>query len=452
MSPRQHITRRALSRGALALGAGILGAACGPLQGGGPAKSAPGAKPVTLRVHVVKKLDVSDWIEAGLQQNIDDWKGKQSNIKVSLEMHGTWTQTYFPEVIALTASDQLGDVVWYPPRHRSHISWGTKFRIVRDLIPIARGARYDLGQFYKGANEHNTWEGKQYWLSYISEPIVPVIVYNKTKSRLLGLAEPKDDWTWEDLANWARRGTTADTFGYHRGNAGGDPFSGGPYLRQWGVEPVDKTGKKSTFMDNREGFIQALTYRYNLMNVWKVSPHPTAGSFNQDEQFSGQRVLAVGIWPFRIQIYPDKFRDFEMDFILNPVVKKGDRRRSMLNEHVFGITSGSKVPEEAFQFLTWISGKEMNVQGLVQAVKGPIARADVWADSRITDRWPTYKKLRPIMENIEPDFVVANFRGEEFDGAMSSVYGRMERGEVPVLETANEIQRLTQVVLDKEAP
>jgi ABC-type glycerol-3-phosphate transport system substrate-binding protein len=261
----------------------------------------------------------------------------------------------------------------------------------------------------------------------------------------------KDDWTFDELAEWAKRGTTANTFGYYRGDSGTAPFGAAPYLRQWGVEPVDKTGKKATFLDTREAFIQALTFRHNLMNTLRVSPNPKDGAINQGDLFGKeQRLLAADIWPFRIQIYPKDYKEFEIDFVLTPTVKKGDKRRSMLNEHVFGITTASKVPEEAFKFLTWICGKEMYVQGLAQAFKGPITRADVIGDSRITDKWPTYKKLRPIMETIEPDYVVANFRGEEFDTAAS--WARLERGEVPVLEMATEIQRLAQEVLNKEAP
>ena len=37
------------------------------------------------------------------------------------------------------------------------------------------------------------------------------------------------------------------------------------------------------------------------------------------------------------------------------------------------------------------------------------------------------------MEGIEPDYLVANFRGEEFDTA---AWARLERGEIPVLEAA----------------
>ena len=94
---------------------------------------------------------------------------------------------------------------------------------------------------------------------------------------------------------------------------------------------------------------------------------------------------------------------------------------AMLNEHVFGVTTASKATDAAFTCLTWFCGKEMNVQALVQGQKGPIARADVWADDRVYAAIPTYAKLRPLMESIEPDYTVGNFRGEEFDAAYQQV-------------------------------
>jgi len=104
----------------------------------------------------------------------------------------------------------------------------------------------------------------------------------------------------------------------------------------------------------------------------------------------------------------------------------------------------------AFEFLTWIGGREMNGQGLVQVAKGPIARADVWSDTRITDQWPTYKKLRPVMEAIEPVYLVANWRGINFDNAFSGVMNGVEKGDTTPATAASEIQHLCQEVLDKE--
>ena len=414
-----------------------------------PAAAAkPSGKAVEIRAHMVKKSDVSDWIEKGIQQDIDGWKAK--NITLKLETIPGWTAEYIPKILSMVSANQLGDAVWYPPRHRSHIAWGTQYSVVRDLNPLAQGANYDMKQFFAGANEANSYQGKQYWMSYISEPIVPVIAYNKTKIKSMGLTELNDEMTFDELAAWAKGATKDNTFGYYRADSGNAFFGSGPYFRQWGVEATDKEGKKVVMLNTKDQFVAALKYRYDLMNTWKVSPSPGAGTINTPELFGGQKVLAVEIWPFRIQVYPATFKDFEIDFALTPVVKKGDKRRSMLNEHVFGVTVASKEPEAAFQFLTWIGGKEMNVQALIQGDKGPIARIDVWADERVYQKIPTYRKLKPIMENIEPDFVVANFRGEEFDNAFAQAYDAMELGKTQPDQTAADIQKLCQAVLDKE--
>lgn len=414
------------------------------------AQGAATGQAVTIRAHMVKKSDVSDWIAAGLKANIDGFKDKHPNLTINLETIPGWTAEYIPKILSMVSAGQIGDAVWYPPRHRSHIAWGTRYNVVRDIKPLAQAANYDLTQFFAGALEVNTFQGKQYWMSYISEPIVPLIAYNKSKLTSMNIPLPKDEWTFDDLMAWAKSATKDNVFGYYRADAGNDAFGSGPYLRQWGVEPTDKDGKKATFLDAKDAFTSALKFRYDLINTAKVSPAPSAGTINVAELLGSQRLLAADIWPFRIQGYPDSFKDFQWDFVLTPVVKSGDKRRSMLNEHVFGITQATKNPADAFTFLTWISGKEMNVQGIIQGQKGPIAREDVWADDRIYQKFPTYKKLQPIMQNIEPDYVVANFRGEEFDQAYAQAYDAMELGKVQPADTAAQIQKLTQAVLDKE--
>ncbi|MEZ4640166.1 MAG: hypothetical protein R2856_35295 [Caldilineaceae bacterium] len=130
-------------------------------------------------------------------------------------------------------------------------------------------------------------------------------------------------------------------------------------------------------------------------------------------------------------------------------MNKGDARRSMLNEHVFGLTTKSAAPDAAFKALAWFCGKEMNVQGLVQGER-PDCRGDVWADERVYESIPTYAKLRPIMESIEPDYLVANYRGQEFDQAFAQACDAMELGELQPAEAADQIQELCQAVLDKE--
>ncbi len=433
----------AIATGALALGCGI-----GLPNSSAPV--APAAASVDLRVHLVKKSDVSDWIQTGLDQDIDGWKEKHPKVNVILETVAGFTDQFNPQIIAYAASGTLGDVVWSAPRHRSHIAWGIKDKIVRELNSLVSAAKYDMSAIAKGAIDNSTWDGKLFWWTYISEPVVPVVAVNRTKVEQLGLSVPTDDWTFAELAEWAKRATTQDAWGYFRADAGNAPFGMAPYLRQWGVEPVDKSGTKALFSTAQNAFLEALTHRYNLSNVLKVSPNPKDGAIDAPTWFGNGKILAMDCWPFRIQGLPATYKDLKVEFVLTPTVKKGDKRRSMLNEHVFGITGVSKNPGVAFEFLTWIGGKEMNVQGLLQGAKGPIARPDVWADTRITDRWPTFKKLKPIADAIEPDYLVANWRGVDFDSAFSGVMASLEKGDIAPAAAAAEIQRLCQEVLDRE--
>src|SRR5690606_24408995 len=99
---------------------------------------------VEVHAHMVQKQDVSDWIQAGLDQNIDGFKDNHPNIEVVLETVPGWTPEYIPKILSLTAAGTLGDLVWFPPRHRSHIAWGTQYGIVTDLRPLAEGADYDI--------------------------------------------------------------------------------------------------------------------------------------------------------------------------------------------------------------------------------------------------------------------------------------------------------------------
>ena len=452
---QKRLSRRTFLAATGAASAALL-AACAASPGAAPAESgageaAPSGEAVQVRAHMVQKQDVSDWIQMGLDQDIDGFVSGNPDIEVVLETIPGWTPEYFPKILSFAAAGTLGDVVWFPPRHRSHISWGTQYDIVTDLNPLAEAAGYDMAEnFYQGAITANSSDGKTYWMSYISEPIVPVIAYNKTKVEEMGIGSPSDDWTFAELSEWAQAGTTEDTFGYVRADGGRDFFSGGPYFRQYGVTAVNEDGTQVTMMDTPDEFVAALQFRYDLINTWDVSPSPSGGDLNAPELYGAQKVLAVDIWPFRIQIYPASFTDFEHDFVLTPVVNAGDTRRSMLNEHVFGITTASQATDAAFKFLTWIGGKEMNVQGLIQGQKGPIARADVWADDRVFEVIPTYEKLRPIMETIEPDFVVGNYRGDEFDQAFQQAYDQMELGEIEPAAAADQSVELCQAVLDTE--
>lgn len=448
---RRHGTRRDIL--ASAAGATLL-AACeapgmpAPAASGQSGAASAGTSGIEIRIQTVTQPDMGGWIVEAIKQDVDARNAKKPNVSVKVETFGAWTNTYLPEMEKTWASGTPGDLVWYPPRHRSHLAWGARRNLVRDLTSDLRALKYDLAQFYKASIDQNSDAGKVFFLPYVSEPVCPVIAINKGAIQSAGLPVPTDDWTFDDLAEWGQKAAGRGLYGYYRADSGADAFTSSPFLRQWGVEPVDATGRKATFADTRDAFVQALTFRSNLVGPWKVSPPASPPPDYVNLFGQQQKLLAMDGWPVRVGWLPKQFKGLDIDFVLTPTVRKGDRRRTLLNEHVFGVTRGSKHPEEALGVLTWLAGKEMAVQGVVQGFKGPNARPDAWSDARVVDRSPTYKKLRTLMESIEPDYLVGNFRGEEFDTATN--WAPVERFEMTPAAMADRVQRQAQDVLDRQ--
>jgi len=106
---------------------------------------------------------------------------------------------------------------------------------------------------------------------------------------------------------------------------------------------------------------------------------------------------------------------------------------------------------------SWLTGHSRALTLLTDAL--PSGRAAIatsvlqpwrYSRNRVTDKFPVYKKLQPLMDSIEPDFSVANFRGEEVDNAYAEVFDALELGNTTPEDAATQIQQLVQAVLDKD--
>jgi ABC-type glycerol-3-phosphate transport system substrate-binding protein len=407
-------------------------------------------EPVTLRIHTNQGDQWYGWMKDAWDLNVGGWKSENPHITLQFEPVAGWTADYFPKIFTHVAAGTLGDVVWYPPRHRNHVSWGIEYNIVRDLMPLVEASNYDLGQFYPGVIESSSWEGKFYWMPITSEPSCPVIAYNKTMAERFGLPEPQNDWAMDELVEWGKAGTRDDVWGYHWGHSSMAPIAWTPQLRQFGVTMASDDGKQA-FPDSKDALVEALKWRYDLIYTHKTMPAPDP-SFNTGDMFVAEVILAMDIWPVFINRLPatlvqDKF---DVGFFYTPLDVKGAKRRNMLNEHVHGVTVASKYPEESFNYLAWHSSLEYCVQGLLSGKGAPVGRPDLFVDERALKIFPGLALLEPVMAEIEPDFFVGNFRGEEFDSAFVAVTDLVALDKIGIDEAVDRIIADCQAVLDKE--
>lgn len=423
------------------------------------------AQTVTLQIWTSSGGQWAGWMTQAYKADVGGFRTKYPNIKPNVHGVPGWTNAYFPKIFTLVSTGTPFDVVWYPPRHRSSLAWGIEYKIVRSLNDLMKADNYDPKKnFLPGTLAAQSWEGQLYWFSYTGEPSVPIIAFNKTQIEKLGLSLPPgtvtagtapteklgmtEDWTYDDLIIWAKEATKAGFFGFDRGEAGTQPIGSTPEMRQYGVPLVDHTGKKVDFP--QEQFTSWLQYRWDLMWKWKVSPK--SGS-NSPGLFTDGKLLAIPGWPVTLNLWPkvivkDKF---EIAFRRTPVLKKGDRIRTMLNEHVNGVASPRfcKHPQEAFQYLKWISSEEFALQGIVAGIGATIARPDFWNNPKLYKFSPQEKLLQELMLNIEPDFLVANWRGDQFETVFGNDYQKLELNKVTVDQAYTNIVKDCQALLNQ---
>jgi ABC-type glycerol-3-phosphate transport system substrate-binding protein len=218
-------------------------------------------------------------------------------------------------------------------------------------------------------------------------------------------------------------------------------------LRQFGVEMVDKAGTKLDMP--KEQMTAWLQYRYDALFTDKVSP-----PFNADPVglFLEEKLLSAHAWPVFIDRMPKVLLKgkFEPAFRLLPVMKAGEKRRSNLNMHLYGVanTRFSKNPQAAFSYLTWITGKEFAIQGILAGKGAPIARPDFWEDPRLYEQTPGEKLLKDLMANIEADFLQTNWQTSKFDQAFFDTIQKMDIGKAKVDDTYAALTKGLQGVLD----
>jgi len=69
--------------------------------------------------------------------------------------------------------------------------------LIQDLTPYIEKTKFDLADYWPGALESTSFDGKVYGLPRDSG--VEVLYYNKDDFDKAGLKYPTDDWTWDDL-------------------------------------------------------------------------------------------------------------------------------------------------------------------------------------------------------------------------------------------------------------
>jgi len=333
-----------------------------------------------------------------INQIIADIK-KEKGIEVVQERASSGNP-YMEKVITQAAAGYAPDVLFVEVGNfKEFVDRG----LLVDLTPYIekdKGKDFNIKDYYPQIIDRFTLDGKLY---VIPRDIAPecVIYYNKKMFDEAGVPYPKNDWTWKDLLDTAKKLTKKDAKGR---------ITQFGFLDEWpiweafaysngGALVDDVKHPKKCIIDSPEN-IEAVQFRADLINKYKVMPAPyqvtVEGSYDTSSMFMAGKVAMFysGIWktPF--------FRDitsFDWDVVMFPKGPKG-KRAFPTGGSGYAITSQCKDKEAAWEVVKRLSGEQGQADlasiGLLQPAIIKLAESKTF----LNDQKPTHKDI--VLEGV----------------------------------------------------
>jgi ABC-type glycerol-3-phosphate transport system substrate-binding protein len=439
----KHTGDKALTRrrviGTITTAAALpLSATLGCAPGGSGTGGAPVAMtkdPVSLRLQ-----QITGQSEQYAHRYSAEFSQKHPNIKVEIEEYPSGE--YWTKMLAMHASDQLGDMA-YGWNSQGHLaSWAHK-GLARALDDLVRTDKFDLGQFYAGAVEAVRWEGKLWALPTVGHPGEVTLFYNANLLDAAGVKYPDISWKLDDVVEAARRLVKPGVWGYgwSRGF-----FQIVTRLRAFGGDILSPDGKKATL--NTTAAKAALQWEYDMIGRHRVAPSPAdtpgPGQMFQDGTLAlyASNVATVTTWRRPIG------NRFTWAATLYPPGPSG-KRGTGLHTNTMHLTRQTKHPREAWELLKHLTSHEVGVQKILMESGSPGGRPDVWNDQRLWNYEPWYKIGAGLMAEAKPPFVAYNLRTPEVTAALQDGLNDVWLSKVSPASGADLVTHTIQAILDQ---
>ncbi len=330
----------------------------------------------------------SSWGDAAgtniLQASVEGFKKAHPGVEVQLER--TPFEEYMPKILTQYSAGLAPDVIAV---NCDQLAAFASRGVIVDLKPyVEKDPSVNLKDYFPEAIDRYTVNGALTALPSDLSP-VNVIYYNKKKFDHAGLPYPKNDWTYLQFLETAKKLTLKDSTGKTVQYGFGDEW---PIWEAWvytfGGELVDNVKKPTRCTLDTPQAIAGIQFRADLILKYGVMPGPAfitamGGLGNNDLFISGKVALYLsGIWQtpaFR------QITNFDWDVVEFPVGPHG-RRGFTIDGAGYAILKTSKHPELAYELVKYLTGEEgqkfVAASGLAQPARWKIAKSKIFLDGK----------------------------------------------------------------------
>ncbi len=290
---------------------------------------------------------------------------------------------------------------------------------------IAGDKTFDASAFLPEVYERFRWEdGKLYGVA--KDFATLVLYYNRDLFDKYDVPYPKDDWTWDDFLEKARKLTHPEQqeFGVVLETWPGEWF---PWVWSAGGKLVEREGDTSRWVMGAPEYIEGSAKAFQFLSdlIWKyeVEPRP---SVTRDQGVGDLfRTGKIGMCTYGRWKCLDfcHIRDFDWDVAELP---RDKRKASTLFDVAYAIARETKHPNESWELLKFLTSKEAQTE---------VARSG--------HAIPSLKSIAQSKAFLEPD-VLAGMNVNSLPNLTSVAFAET----APLLVTWQEVRETLRVGLD----
>lgn len=277
------------------------------------------------------------------QECVDQFNESQDKIEVVLEGWGSDFDT------KMTASMGAGDApdvmyMWDYPTYSESLE-------PLDEYIEAEGEDYK-NNFFEALWPYNSMNDQIYGVSV--SVVTSCLYYNKDLFDQAGVEYPTDDWTWEDVAEASKQiQSKIDDVNAFTLPIGTLPYTLEMYLWSNGTAFVDENGK----LDGNINSDKSIEVFQTFQDMEKDGVLYASEESGQTEMPGGKTAMYVdGTWP--IKQFDEEGLNYGIAQI--PKFEGTEHSISVINTSGIAISKDSKHKEEAWEFLKFWTGEEMN--------------------------------------------------------------------------------------------
>ena len=320
----------------------LLLAACVPVSA--PAgQGGEAAGPVEIRL---ASYGLGDAWNKSLEDALKPFNAENPNIKVTVEFRpidGFWDKLQTEYAGGQAPDITINQMNWVVP--------GAARGMFVDLKPFIDRDQVDMGAYFYPMEPEWGWKGGIYGgLLYAGGQALYI---NKDLLKAAGLEFPKDDWTWNDMLEYAQKLTNPDAnqWGIHM-SIPNPPYWGTAFVHGAGGSVLNETNDKCTLTDEKSQ--AGLQFMADLILKEKVMPSPSALA-GQDNPFLTGKVAIYfgGTW----EEGGIREAGFDWDFAHMPVNADTGIRKVQMGSNAWSVLSTSTHHEEAWQVVKFLMGE-----------------------------------------------------------------------------------------------